>query len=371
MNTENTEATDALYMRRCLELARLGHLHAQPNPMVGAVIVCQGRIIGEGYHAVCGKGHAEVNAIASVRPADRPLLKQSTIYVSLEPCAHYGKTPPCARLIVQTGIPRVVVGCIDPFAKVQGRGIALLREAGIEVKVGVLEDECRALNRRFFTAQTLHRPYITLKWARSADGFLDRWRLEGEDDVENDVSEECNSQENNSKENISQECNSKAPVGPSVRPKAPVGLSTPWSIMRVHQLRAMHQAILVGHNTLRLDHPQLNVRHWAGPQPVRVVLGRVAEGELPTGWLAYADIETALTELYHTEGVQSILVEGGQQTLQSFIDQGLWDEAYVELSTQTLGSGVPEPRMPVGVRLTEEHYFGSTVWHYDAKIESF
>lgn len=347
-----TENTDALYMRRCLELARLGHLHAQPNPMVGAVIVCQGRIIGEGYHAVCGKGHAEVNAINSVRPADRPLLKQSTIYVSLEPCAHYGKTPPCARLIVQTGIPRVVVGCIDPFAKVQGKGIAILREAGIEVKVGVLEAECQALNRRFFTAQTLHRPYITLKWARSADGFLDRWRLEGEDiDVENDVSGE----------NISQECNSKAPVR----------LSTPWSIMRVHQLRAMHQAILVGHNTLRLDHPQLNVRHWAGPQPVRVVLGRVAEGELPAGWLAYADIETALSELYHTEGIQSILVEGGQQTLQSFIDQGLWDEAYVELSTQSLGSGVPEPRMPVGVRLTEEHYFGATVWHYNAKIETF
>lgn len=338
----NTENTDALYMRRCLELARLGHLHAQPNPMVGAVIVCEGRIIGEGYHAVCGKGHAEVNAIASVRPADRPLLKQSTIYVSLEPCAHYGKTPPCARLIVQTGIPRVVVGCIDPFAKVQGRGIAILREAGIEVKVGVLEDECRALNRRFFTAQTLHRPYITLKWARSADGFLDRWRFEGEN-VENDVE--------NGVEN-----------GVENRPAA---LSTPWSIMRVHQLRAMHQAILVGHGTLRLDHPQLNVRHWAGPQPVRVVLGRVAEGELPAGWLAYADIETALTELYHTEGIQSILVEGGQQTLQSFIDQGLWDEAYVELSTQTLGSGVPEPRMPVGVRLTEEHYFGATVWHYE------
>ena len=352
----NTENTDALYMRRCLELARLGHLHASPNPMVGAVIVCQGRIIGEGYHAVCGKGHAEGNAINSVRPADRPLLKQSTIYVSLEPCAHYGKTPPCARLIVQTGIPRVVVGCIDPFAKVQGRGIAILREAGIEVKVGVLEAECQALNRRFFTAQTLHRPYITLKWARSADGFLDRWRFEEENGIENDLSEEC----------ISQECHSKAPAGPSVRPSVrPAKLSSPWSIMRVHQLRAMHQAILVGHGTLRLDHPQLNVRHWAGPQPVRVVLGRVAEGELPAGWLAYADIETALSELYHTEGVQSILVEGGQQTLQSFIDQGLWDEAYVELSSQSLGSGVPEPRMPVGVRLTEEHYFGATVWHYE------
>ena len=313
-------------MQRCIELARYGAMHAAPNPMVGAVIVSQGRIIGEGYHAVCGKGHAEVNAINSVRPADRPLLKDSTLYVSLEPCAHYGKTPPCARLIVNTGIPRVVVGCVDPFAKVQGRGINILREAGVEVTVGVLEKECQALNRRFITAQTKRRPYITLKWARSADGFIDRWRDE------------------ESGEEAAQ-------------------ISTPWSILRVHQLRAMHQAILVGHGTLRLDHPQLNLRHWVGNAPQRVVLGRVAEGELPAGWLAFADIDTALTELYRM-GVQSLLVEGGQQTLQSFIDQGLWDEAFVELSTETLGSGVPEPRMPVGVTLNTEQYMGAMVWHY-------
>ena len=323
-----------LYMRRCIELAQLGRMHAAPNPMVGAVIVHSDRIIGEGYHAVCGKAHAEVNAINSVKPADRQLLSDSTLYVSLEPCSHYGKTPPCARLIIKTGIPRVVVGCVDPFAKVQGRGITMLREAGIEVEVGVLEAECRALNRRFITAQTLHRPYITLKWARSADGFIDGWR---EDDSQSAAQ-----------------------------------ISTPWSLMRVHQLRAMNQAILVGHNTLRMDHPQLNVRHWAGGnQPLRVVLGRVAEEELPTGWLAYADISTALSELYHM-GVQSVLVEGGQQTLQSFIDQGLWDEAYVEYSPTTLGSGVPEPRMPVGVMLTEEQYFGRTIWHYEAdKLQDF
>lgn len=317
-----------LYMRRCIELAQLGRMHAAPNPMVGAVIVHSDRIIGEGYHAVCGKAHAEVNAINSVKPADRQLLSDSTLYVSLEPCSHYGKTPPCARLIIKTGIPRVVVGCVDPFAKVQGRGITMLREAGIEVEVGVLEAECRALNRRFITAQTLHRPYITLKWARSADGFIDGWREDGS--------------------------------------QGAAQISTPWSLMRVHQLRAMNQAILVGHNTLRMDHPQLNVRHWASiNQPIRVVLGRVAEEELPTGWLAYADISTALSELYHM-GVQSVLVEGGQQTLQSFIDQGLWDEAYVEYSPTTLGSGVPEPRMPVGVVLTEEQYFGRTIWHYEA-----
>ena len=218
------------YMRRCIELARYGQMHAAPNPMVGAVIVHGDRIIGEGYHAVCGKGHAEVNAIASVRAADRALLCDSTMYVSLEPCAHYGKTPPCARLIVKTGIPRVVVGCVDPFAKVQGRGIAILREAGVEVEVGVLDAECRALNRRFITAQTKRRPYITLKWARSADGFIDRWRDEAEGE-------------------------------------AAARLSSEASLMRVHQLRAMHQAILVGHNTLRMDRPQLNVRHWAGNQP--------------------------------------------------------------------------------------------------------
>ncbi len=319
-------STNELYMQRCIELARYGAMHAAPNPMVGAVIVYQGRIIGEGYHAVCGKGHAEVNAINSVRPSDRPLLKDSTLYVSLEPCAHYGKTPPCARLIVNTGIPRVVVGCVDPFAKVQGRGIDILREAGVEVTVGVLEKECQSLNRRFITAQTKRRPYITLKWARSADGFIDRWRDEADDE-------------------------------------SPAQISTSWSILRVHQLRAMHQAILVGHSTLRLDHPQLNLRHWVGNAPQRVVLGRVAEGELPAGWLAFADIDTALTELYRM-GVQSLLVEGGQQTLQSFIDQGLWDEAFVELSTETLGSGVPEPRMPVGVTLRTEQYMGATVWHY-------
>lgn len=315
------------YMRRCIELARNGRMHASPNPMVGAVIVHEGRIIGEGYHAFCGKAHAEVNAINSVCPQDKPLLHDSTIYVSLEPCAHYGKTPPCAVLIVKTGIPRVVVGCVDPFAKVQGRGIEILREAGIEVTVGVLEKECRELNRRFFKAQTDHRPYITLKWARSADGYIDRWRENAEE--------------------------------------VPARLSTCYSQMFVHRLRAMHGAILVGHNTLRMDKPRLNVRNWAGNPPVPVVLGRVAEGDLPAGWLAYADIQTALEGLYKA-GLQTLLVEGGQQTLQSFIDAGLWDEAYVELSSTELESGVPEPRMPVGVKLQKEEFLGSVFLHYDA-----
>lgn len=316
---------DEQYMRRCIELAQNGRMHAAPNPMVGAVIVHHDRIIGEGFHTCCGKAHAEVNAINSVKPEDRPLLKDSTIYVSLEPCAHYGRTPPCALLIVKTGIPRCVIGCIDPFSKVQGRGIEILREAGVKVKVGVLEKECQALNVRFMTAQTLHRPYITLKWARSADGFIDRWRDSAEEE--------------------------------------PARLSTPYSLLRVHRLRAEHQAILVGHSTLTKDRPSLTVRHWSGGNPLRIVLGRVGEDELPAGFLAYADIPTMLEDLY-ARGIQSLLVEGGQQTLQSFIDEGLWNEAWVETAGFELGSGVPEPRMPVGVRLSTEIAFGATIWHY-------
>ena len=316
---------DELYMHRCIELARQGQMHAAPNPMVGAVIVSHGRIIGEGFHTCCGKPHAEVNAIHSVRPADRELLAEATLYVSLEPCAHYGRTPPCALLIVRTGIPRVVVGCIDPFAKVQGRGIQILRDAGVEVTIGVLEKECQALNKRFITAQTLHRPFITLKWARSKDGFIDSWRESADE--------------------------------PAAR------LSSDYSLMRVHRLRALHQAILVGHHTLELDRPSLNVRHWVGPDPLRVVLGRVAEGELPAGYQAYADIDTMLADLYRI-GVQSLLVEGGQQTLQSFIDRGLWNEAWVEISPMALGSGIPEPRMPAGVVLDVEKAFGADILHY-------
>lgn len=330
--TPGATAENEKWMRRCLQLAACGRLGAAPNPMVGAVIVHEGRIIGEGYHVRCGEGHAEVNAIGSVKPADRALLKQSTMYVSLEPCAHYGRTPPCAELIVRTGIPRVVVGCIDPFARVAGRGVEILRQAGVEVTVGVLEAECLDLNRRFITFHTQGRPYITLKWAGSADGFLDAWR-DGDTDEPDSAS----------------------------RPAA--CLSTPHTLMRVHRLRSLHQAILVGHNTLRLDRPSLNVRHWVGPDPLRIVLGAVDEGELPAGYTAYADIDTMLVALYR-QGIQSLLVEGGQQTLQSFIDRGLWDEAWEELSAKVLGSGVPVPRMPVGVVRTAETLWGVHICHW-------
>lgn len=319
--------THETYMRRCLELARQGERLAAPNPMVGAVIVCGGRIIGEGYHVCCGQAHAEVNAIGSVKPADRPLLRESTLYVSLEPCAHYGKTPPCAQLIVRTGIPRVVVGCVDPFARVQGRGIAIMRDAGIDVTVGVLEDECRELNRKFIVFHEKRRPYITLKWARSSDGFLDRWHEE---------------------------------EGPAV---PPARLSTELSQIAVHHLRARHKAILVGHNTLRTDHPRLTLRAWCGDDPQPVVLGRVGEDELPAGWQAFADIDTALESL-HRQNLQSLLVEGGAQTLQSFIDRGLWDEAFEELSALSLGSGVPAPHMPRGVEKEVRTKWGVAISHW-------
>lgn len=317
-------------MRRCLQIARGGALHASPNPMVGAVIVHEERLIGEGFHVCCGQAHAEVNAIQSVRPGNRDLLKESTLYVSLEPCAHYGRTPPCAELIVKTGIPRVVIGCQDPFSKVAGKGIQILQEAGIAVTVGVLEQECLELNKTFITAQTLQRPFITLKWAVSADGFIGRWREDGES-------------------------------GRTVC--APAALSSSRSLLRVHHLRTFHDAILVGHGTFLSDHPQLTARLWTGPQPVRIVLGRTAEGELPAGFEGCADIDTLLVSL-HRRGIHSLLVEGGAETLQSFIDRGLWDEAWRELSPTVLGSGVPGPKMPVGVVRETVRKFGRMVEHF-------
>mgnify|MGYP002624354082 CR=1 FL=1 len=296
---------DEKYMRRALQLSAMGVLTSHPNPMVGAVIVAQGRIIGEGYHIRPGEGHAEVNAVASVRHEDRPLLAESTIYVTLEPCAHYGRTPPCTELIIRTGIPRCVVGCIDPFAEVSGRGIAQLRAAGTDVRVGVLENDCRRINRRFFTFHSKHRPYITLKWARSADGYIDRQRT----------------------------------AGHAAR------LSTDATQMHVHQQRSRHDAILVGHRTWELDKPRLDLRHWFGTPPLRCILGKVDTTTLPPGTIAHTTPAEMLADLYE-RNVQSLLVEGGSKTLQSFIDQRLWDEAWEECGTATLGNGIHAPQMP-------------------------
>lgn len=302
---------DKRYMRRALLLARLGSQWASPNPLVGAVVVCGGKIIGEGYHKCCGQGHAEVNAIASISPQDRRLLKESTIYVTLEPCSHYGKTPPCAKLIIDSEIPRVVVGVLDPFEKVSGRGIKMLRDAGVEVTVGVCEEECREINRHFFTSVTRATPYVLLKWAESRDGY----------------------------------------IGSMDRA---VAITSKATNMLSHKLRARFDAIMVGTNTVAVDDCSLTVRGWFGSQPLRVVLDRegrldrcrkVLSDELPTvvftqrasaieGCVEYINIEfddrllhNILEELGR-RGIRSLMVEGGRELLQSFIDGRLWDEIY-------------------------------------------
>lgn len=298
--------TDEIYMQRCLQLARNGLQNAKPNPMVGAVIVSEdNRIIGEGYHARCGEGHAEVNAFASVRPEDEHLLGGATVYVSLEPCSHYGKTPPCADLIISKGVKRVVCGCIDPFAKVQGRGIRKIREAGIEVTVGVLEEECKTINKRFFTFNTLRRPYILLKWCQSANGFID---------------------------NCFQ----------------PTTLSTPFTQMLSHKLRAEEDAILVGHTTDKRDHPQLNIRHWSGKNPKRLVLSHETS------------IDEILSKLYEAHCL-SLIVEGGAKTHQSFLERGLWDELRVETAPLVFADGTRAPQLPGNIDLVSQEIYDHNI----------
>lgn len=315
------KTSDEQYMCRAISLARCGAGLTYPNPMVGAVVVHKEQIIGEGYHIKAGTGHAEVNAIASV--GNKELLKESTIYVSLEPCSHYGKTPPCAKLIIDMGIPRVVVGCVDSFSEVSGRGIEMLRNAGIDVTVGVLEDECRELNKRFFTFHEKHRPYIILKWAQSADGFIDSVR----------------------------DASAPAPW-----------LSNDACRLLVHRQRAQEQAILVGAETIRRDNPSLTTRYFAGSDPMRIVLTGnngipptstvCTDGKpltLISGHQSAADVATQLYQM----GLQSVIVEGGRTTLQMFIDSGLWDEAYVYCGNTTLGNGVKAPSINLsGATLT-------------------
>ena len=334
---------DEFYMQRCLQLARRGVGSTSPNPMVGAVIVCDGRIIGEGYHIRAGEPHAEVNAVNSVAEEDLPLLGRSTMYVSLEPCSHYGKTPPCCDMIIARGIPRVVVGSADSNSQVNGAGIERMRAAGIDVTVGVLEDECLRLNRAFFTSQVCKRPYVTLKWAQSADGFIDLLRDSGQ----------------------------------------AVKISSPVSQVAVHRLRAHNDAILVGRHTALLDNPSLDIRHWAGRSPLRLVIDKngslpvdlkIFDGVLPT--TVYTDCEKdgkfgnnveqvvlnfdvpLLPQIFahlHSLKINSLLVEGGATVLQSFIDASLWDEARVEVNPSLeLGSGVVAPSFPLDSPVSRE-----------------
>ena len=337
---------DEKYIARCIQLAKNACCNAAPNPMVGAVIVHNETIIGEGYHIRCGEPHAEVNAIRSVK--DESLFKESTIYVSLEPCSHYGKTPPCADLIIEKGIPEVVIGCMDPFSMVAGRGIEKLRKAGVKVTVGVLEEECRQLIRRFITFNTRKRPYITLKWAESADGFIDKNRKEG----------------------------------------SPVLLSTPLTSMVVHKRRAEHDAILVGRKTALLDNPSLTTRNWFGKDPIRLVIDKnltlpkqlhLFDGKVRT--LVFTQQNEAshhplvehirldftqnilpqIMDVLYNLKVQSLMVEGGTILLQSFINEGLWDEAYIETSPIRLNEGIKAPVIKGECSLLTNYNFGRII----------
>lgn len=329
---------EEIYMRRCIDLARMSRGYNQPNPMVGAVIVHQNRIIGEGYHAHYGQGHAEVNAVAAVQ--DKSLLPQSTIYVTLEPCHHFGKTPPCVDLIRQHKIPKVVIGAEDPYHEVAGRSIEKLRRIGVDVVVGVLKEEICQLNRRFFTNVQKGRPFIILKYAASADGFMGQ-------------------------------------VGKNVR------ISNPLCQRLLHRWRAEESAILVGTNTALIDNPTLNNRLYFGRQPLRLVIDRglripkthhLFEGALPTVVFTEMPIPTAIESrlgiveyvqlpfgtpaflpemmgYLQARRIQSVLVEGGAQLLQSFLDAEIWDELRILRShSQLLGEGIPAP-MPMGAML--------------------
>jgi diaminohydroxyphosphoribosylaminopyrimidine deaminase/5-amino-6-(5-phosphoribosylamino)uracil reductase len=369
------------YMSRCLELAKNGVGNVAPNPMVGAVIVRDHVIIGEGYHRCYGTAHAEVNAIASVR--EEAMLSDSTMYVSLEPCSHYGKTPPCAALIIQKGIPRVVVACTDPFPKIAGRGVKMLRDAGVEVIVGVMEREAIRLNRFFMTLHRKQRPYVILKWAQSEDGFLDRKRMD--------------------------------------RSKAPVLLSTSVTRMMAHKLRSEVQSIMVGTNTATLDNPSLTVRYWAGDSPLRItidhhmqipgdaclfdgshpaliyrkrgkVIGKRISGNgnredddlaclLPGKNKEYKTIEGAksflkeiMADLYG-RNITSLLVEGGAQLHRSFIEEDIWDELIVETAPVKLGEGVPSVDIKAcrGLHLSDikEIPFFSSGYGRTSRIETY
>jgi diaminohydroxyphosphoribosylaminopyrimidine deaminase/5-amino-6-(5-phosphoribosylamino)uracil reductase len=321
---------DETYMMRCLYLAHMGEGSVAPNPMVGAVLVHGDTIIGEGYHQVWGGPHAEVVCLQSVRPENQHRIKEATLYVSLEPCAHFGKTPPCADLIIRHGIPNVVVGCTDTYREVAGRGIEKIREAGIAVTVGVLERECRRLNKRFFTFNEQRRPYITLKWAQTADGMIAH-------------------------------ANFKRAF-----------ISNEYTARLVHRWRSREMGIMVGTNTALFDNPELTTRYWPGQNPTRFVLDKTLrlpaslklfDGLHPTvvfnsvkhhihpNLMYYrldptpCPLPQVVNALYALK-IQSVLVEGGAQLLQSFIDAGMWDEANVITSMKTvLGKGLPAPQL--------------------------
>ena len=328
-------------MLRCIQLAKNGLGTTYPNPLVGSVIVYNGSIIGEGWHHKSGLGHAEVNAISSVE--DKDLLKDATIYVSLEPCSHHGKTPPCADLIIASGIKKVVIGSRDPNPKVAGKGIQKLVGDGCDVITGVLEKECDGLNRRFFTFHQKKRPYIFLKWAESADGFM-------------------------------------APLASKrASKKEPIWISNEYSRQFVHKMRTTEQAILAGTTTVELDNPALTARDWSGTNPLRVVIDRllklpeevsVLDREVKTiiitekekihkDNLFYEkidfseDVASQICTILYRYQIQSLIVEGGMKTLQTFIDEKLWDEALIFKGNVNFGNGIAAPKFQ-GSQFSEE-----------------
>tara|TARA_B110000091_G_C13783509_1_gene462269 strand:- start:799 stop:1845 length:1047 start_codon:yes stop_codon:yes gene_type:complete len=319
------------YIKRCLQIAKNGIGTSRPNPSVGAVIVCDQKIIGEGFTSNYGQNHAEVNAVNAVKNKD--LLKEATIYVTLEPCSHFGKTPPCADLLIKHQFNKVVIGVVDANNLVAGKGIDRLKKAGIQVVVGVLEDECKAHHKRFFTVQEKKRPYIILKWAETKDGFT-------------------------------------APL--TKNEQKPIWISNKISQQVVHKFRSEEQAILVGTNTVVADNPKLNIRSWSGNNPVRIVLDRnlripkktnvfdksiktivlISKGlnslenskNLIFEEIDYSiDMAAQICEVLHTHQIQSVLIEGGTKTLQTFIDANLWDEANVFIGENSFKNGIKAP----------------------------
>lgn len=344
------ETGENKFMRRCLELASKAEGMTFPNPMVGSVIIYEDKILGEGYHLKAGEAHAEINAVNSV--TDKSKLISSTLYVNLEPCSHYGKTPPCADFIISNKIPRVVIGTIDSSDKVSGLGIKKLKDAGCEVKSGILENECRSLNKRFFTFHEKKRPYIILKWAQSADGYLDKERSDNQKTEPNWIT------------------------------------GKPERIL-VHKWRASEQAILVGAETIRTDSPKLNVREWTGHDPLKIILS--SSGNVDTvsfgksvsnttivfthNSRAYIpdaqkiilkkNISSAIqiSDYLYNAGIQSLFIEGGAKTLNHFISEGLWDEARIFNGPEYFRKGVKAPFLS-GIHVSKTIFDGSLLEIY-------
>lgn len=311
--------TNEYYIKRCIEIAKGGLGSVAPNPMVGCVIVHNHKIIGEGYTSPYGGPHAEVNAINAVK--DPSLLNESTLFVTLEPCSHFGKTPPCSDLIIKHKIPKVVIGCIDDNEQVAGKGIAKLRDSGCEVTVGVLEEECKEHHKRFFTFHKKKRPYVILKWAQTIDGYI-------------------------------------APLHKSE--KKPVWITNAYSRQMVHRWRAEEQAILVGTNTVVEDNPSLTVRDWTGKHPIRILLDQhnrlskdhhVFDGKVTTHVISNADIDFSrpiakqIVQYLYKKDINSVIIEGGSKTLNTFIDEGLWDEARIFTGNVEFNEGINAPKL--------------------------